>query len=103
MILITIIFLLILPFLIFFLHIIIIKWTYELKKEGCECSNLWHRIYIKYYAIIFLLLLIITLLFYFSGITFSIFPYIQTLRIISFTIFIIYLCTIIDYIIKLKN
>jgi len=111
--LICLLILFILPFLIFILHFIIIKWTYELEKEGCDCSNLWHRNIIKYYAIILLSSFFVVLLFNFLGIFLSIpqklkisgilFNIIKFLRVITFTILIIYLGTIIDYIINLKK
>ena len=89
------------PFFVFILHFIIIKWVNELEKEGCGCSNLLDNKYIKYYAIIFFITFI---LLFFITFFFNILSYmIETLRIISFSIFIIYLSIIIDCIIELKK
>jgi len=85
--------------LVYILHISMYQWTEKLKKEGCDCADLWHRKYINIIAIILIISITIN--------TFTVFlhfnnNFILFLRFILGIVQMFYYITIIDYIRKLK-
>ena len=98
--------------LIVFLHYTIYTWTAELEKTGCECSNLWHRNIIHWFALVIIILNVIYYLLQFFNIDHRVYysdnnaglyanfsPFVLLISIIT----IIYMGLIYDYITKLKK
>jgi uncharacterized membrane protein len=48
--------------LIYLLHISMFQWTEKLKKENCDCSDLWHRNYINVIALFLIIVITINLI-----------------------------------------
>jgi uncharacterized membrane protein len=85
--------------LIYLLHISMFQWTEKLKKENCDCSDLWHRKYINVIALFLIIVITINLILIYLKINNS---FINIFRIILGIIQISYYIIIIDYIRKLK-
>lgn len=83
--------------LVYILHISMYQWTEKLKKEGCDCADLWHRKYINIIAIILIISITINSIFLHFNNNFILF-----FRFILGIVQIFYYITIIDYIRKLK-
>lgn len=86
--------------LVIVLHYSMHTWTKELEKQGCECSDMWHRNIVHWLALIFLILIPINIMIRYFKIN-NIFTNMYSI-IIGVT-FITYICIIIDYIRKLKE
>ena len=86
--------------LVIILHFSMYTWTQELEKQGCDCSDMWHRKVIHWLALIFLLFIPINIMIrYFKSDN----NIIKILSSITSLGFITYICIIIDYIRKLKQ
>tara|TARA_B110000003_G_scaffold270599_1_gene303341 strand:- start:6 stop:527 length:522 start_codon:yes stop_codon:yes gene_type:complete len=99
----TIVFIII--YLITFTFIIILHhsmytWTEELEKNGCECSDLWHRNVIHWVALILLITIGINVVFLIANIKSNVF---NGFRILVSILQICYIVFIFDYITKLKE
>lgn len=85
------------------LHYAMYTWTTELEKNGCECSNLWHRDFINILAIIIVIMIIIILIvIIFLNTKYNLSSLISYLNFINGVIFFTYILIILDYISKLK-
>ena len=71
--------------LVIILHYSMYTWTQELEKQGCECSDMWHRNIVHWLALILLILIPV-----------------NNSTIVGLS-FIAYICIVIDYIRKLKQ
>lgn len=49
--------------LVILLYSYIHKWTTELEKENCECSNMWQRDFVKYGTIVIIAMSLLALFF----------------------------------------
>ena len=86
--------------LVIILHFSMYTWTQELEKQGCDCSDMWHRKVIHWLALIFLLFIPINIMIrYFKSDN----NIIKILSGIMSLGFITYICIVIDYIRKLKQ
>ena len=86
--------------LVIILHFSMYTWTKELEKQGCDCSDMWHRKVIHWLALIFLILIPINIMIrYFKSNN----NMIKFLSVIMSLGFITYICIVIDYIRKLKQ
>lgn len=99
----TIVFIII--YLITFIFIIILHysmytWTEELEKNGCECSDLWHRNVIHWVALILLIAFGIKVVFLIANIRSNVF---NVFSILVGILQICYIVFIFDYITKLKE
>ena len=86
--------------LVIILHFSMYTWTEELEKQGCECSNMWHRKVVHWLALLFLILIPVNILvryFKFQNNAIKIFATLIALTSVT------YICVIIDYIRKLKQ
>ena len=90
----------IISILVIILHFSMYTWTKELEKQGCDCSDMWHRKVIHWLALIFLLFIPINIMIrYFKSDN----NIIKILSGIMSLGFITYICIVIDYIRKLKQ
>jgi magnesium-transporting ATPase (P-type) len=101
--------------LIIVFHYAMYTWITELEKNGCECSNLWHRNVIKWFAIVIIILNVIYYLIEFFNINQKLYYYINRpnggytyfagppLSFLIAILVITYLAIIYDYITKLKK
>lgn len=101
--------------LIIVFHYAMYTWTTELEKNGCECSNLWHRNVIPWMAVVIVILNIIYYLINFFNINQKIYHYIyrknggytyffgEPLQLLIGILVLTYLAIIYDYIAKLKK
>jgi len=88
--------------LVLVLHYAMYTWTEELEKTGCECSNLWHRNIIHWFALVILIVSVFNIILKLSKIE-SLSFYTGILDVINFILFVIYVGLIFDYITKLKK
>lgn len=84
------------------LHYAMYTWTTELEKNGCECSNLWHRDVINILASIIVIMIITILVIIFLNTKYNLSSLISYLNFINGVIFFTYILIILDYISKLK-
>jgi magnesium-transporting ATPase (P-type) len=101
--------------LIIVFHYAMYTWTTELEKNGCDCSNLWHRNVIKWFAVVIIILNVIYYLIDFFNINQKLYYYINRpnggytffagppLGVLIAILVITYLAIIYDYITKLKK
>ena len=86
--------------LVLVLHYSMYTWTEELEKNGCECSDLWHRNVIHWVALILLIAFAIRVVFLIANIRSNVF------NVFSILVGILQFCYIVfifDYITKLKE
>lgn len=84
------------------LHYAMYTWTTELEKNGCECSNLWHRDFINILVSIIVIMIITILVIMFLNTKYNLSSLISYLSFINGVIFFTYILIILDYISKLK-
>lgn len=101
--------------LIIVFHYAMYTWTKELEKNGCDCSNLWHRNVINWLAVVIVILNIIYYLINFFNINQKIYHYIyrkdggyayfygEPFQWLIGILVLTYLAIIYDYIAKLKK
>lgn len=91
---------LIIAILVIVLHYSMYTWTEELEKTGCECSDLWHRNFIHWIALILVIIIPINILVNIYKIKSQLLiPYSFILVVLQ----IFYIYMIFDYITKLKK
>lgn len=86
--------------LVIILHYSMYTWTQELEKQGCECSDMWHRNIVHWLALILLILIPVNIMIQYFKIKNIL---INTYSTIVGLSFIAYICIVIDYIRKLKQ
>ena len=91
---------LIIIILVLVLHYSMYTWTEELEKNGCKCSDLWHRNFIHWIALILVIIIPINVLIKIYNIKSPLLiPYTFILVVLQ----LFYIGTIFDYITKLKK
>jgi len=91
---------LIIIILVLVLHYSMYTWTEELEKNGCKCSDLWHRNFIHWIALILVIIIPINVLIKIYNIKSPLLiPYTFILGVLQ----IFYIGMIFDYITKLKK
>ena len=86
--------------LVLILHYAMFTWTQELEKQGCECSDMWHRKVVHWLALVFLIVVPLNIIlkhFKIQNMLINIYS-----SIVGFA-FITYILTTFDYIRKLKK
>lgn len=91
---------LIIAILVIVLHYSMYTWTEELEKTGCECSDLWHRNFIHWFALVLMIIIPINILIQLYKIKSQLLiPYTFILVVLQIS----YVAMIFDYITKLKK
>jgi len=86
--------------LVIVLHFSMYTWTKELEKNGCECSDLWHRNIIHWIALLLLIIIPINFLIKIANVKSKLLiPYGVVLVVLQ----IFYSAIVFDYITKLKK
>jgi magnesium-transporting ATPase (P-type) len=97
---ITFIIVLISMIVVLILHYAMYTWTAELEKNGCKCSEIWHRNVIHWIALILLITVFINTLLKIANIKS---PMFQAFIIVIAILNIFYIAIVFDYITKLKK
>lgn len=86
--------------LVITLHWSMYTWTDALEKEGCECSDMWHRKVINVFAVILLSIVILNVVMTLLKVDHQVLKYIKSM---GGLIILFYYIFIIDYVRKLKD
>lgn len=86
--------------LVITLHWSMYTWTNALEKEGCECSDMWHRKTINVIAIILLSIVVVNIVITLLKVDNQVLKYVKSFG--GLLILFYYIC-IIDYVRKLKD
>jgi hypothetical protein len=81
-----------------FIITVLYTWIDSMEKDGCDCSEIWHRDIVKYGLFVIILLNILVL---FSKYYFKSFSWV--LSVIAFILTVSYWAIVLDYTLKLKE
>jgi hypothetical protein len=84
------------------LYFITFSWIVILEKNKCECSNNWKREFIKYFLLIFISYIILSILFQLTNTNSIVFNYIKYILYVAEIVFIIITFIYIQELIKNK-
>ena len=83
-----------------FIIVVLYTWVDSMKKDGCDCSNIWHKDFVKFGLIFILLYNIVVICIMKSNPKMT---FLNIFKVIGGFITISYWAIVLDYVIKLKE